>query len=389
MNKRRYYILIMSVVFTLLFTTIALGYVINVPTKTAPSGYHAINKYVVVDTNNSLVLINADAEMTYIYGGYQPNGTYCEIWQAVDDNNDGTNDRWIAQGIQTGFFMISTKTIIDANYAFKDFIPYPSIDDINNNKFTGLKILQPYKGSTVHWDSANVTVKVRIASPNINWVSGTNASRIWDWVMNEFISSSVLKIDGIEMNIPPVIYNMKVEQTGNNILPYKNSTYSFEATFPVTNLVKGTNMNITVGGNCLTNIDIPRASTWLSDSISFSNTVVDLNNDGIEDNTGLPTNNVDTSDKTQPKRPQYTTGFVGDIQYGFDSLVYYISYPFVMIGNILNQIINWFAQSTSWIANVTTFFGAIFSFLPRIVVEYLVAIFSVTVLFLVIKIARG
>lgn len=132
------------------------------------------------------------------------------------------------------------------------------------------------------------------------------------------------------------------------------------------------------------------------DSIVYTRVtgVVDANNDGIDDRTGksIKTANPDgnwANADGSPNRTDFENTVYGGIEYGIANLKWTLSRPFAYIAEALSTISSWLDESASWIASVTSFFGAIFGFLPAPFVGGLVAIFSTIVLFTIIRIIRG
>jgi len=120
--------------------------------------------------------------------------------------------------------------------------------------------------------------------------------------------------------------------------------------------------------------------------------IVDENADGIDDRTNKP--NVETaeplpSESEMPVRGSYEDTIFGTLAFTLDTILYFIKAPFVFIGDCLNSILEWLAESTTFIAQVTLFLGAIFGFLPPQFLAGLTAIFSVIVVFTILKVMRG
>ena len=117
--------------------------------------------------------------------------------------------------------------------------------------------------------------------------------------------------------------------------------------------------------------------------------VVDANNDGIDDRTGVAIDISNPPTGIAPVRTNYEDGVFGSISYGIDTLGYYITAPFVFIGNVITDILEWLAGATVWISQISAFLSAIFGFLPPEILAGMIAIFSVTVVFTILRIIRG
>lgn len=121
---------------------------------------------------------------------------------------------------------------------------------------------------------------------------------------------------------------------------------------------------------------------------------VDSDSDGLDDITGEPPYNppgggLELDGGTKPNKADYTDDIFGNIKYGFDMVLYYITAPFVWIGESLADTLEWLSKSMGWITQVSAFFSAFFGFLPTEVTEAMGVIVTVIVIFSVLKVIRG
>lgn len=116
--------------------------------------------------------------------------------------------------------------------------------------------------------------------------------------------------------------------------------------------------------------------------------VVDNNNDGVDDNTGLHigskydnNGNHTVTGQTvddEPNRSDYDDGILGLVEYIGDLIVYWIKAPFISIANGFTILINSANSCFEWFGNFGDFFNNFFSFLPSPIQTCAIAIISAT-----------
>lgn len=90
-----------------------------------------------------------------------------------------------------------------------------------------------------------------------------------------------------------------------------------------------------------------------------------------------------------PVRSSYPDGFIGDIQFGFDTLFAYIKMPFQFIASLLNSMTSFMGNLLNQISGVIGFVTELFSFLPKEITQALSFLIMFSVLFFIIKMVRG
>jgi hypothetical protein len=127
--------------------------------------------------------------------------------------------------------------------------------------------------------------------------------------------------------------------------------------------------------------------------------LIDANGDGVDDNTGATTNqgyDPYTGTNSQPSnvigrapnRSDYSDDIAGTCQYIADTFVYYVTFPFLLIGSVFTSIFSTISNSFVWVADFTGFLGSLFSFLPQPILGLLELGVGVMVVGLVYKVIR-
>lgn len=137
--------------------------------------------------------------------------------------------------------------------------------------------------------------------------------------------------------------------------------------------------------------DIKDARTWTKFIIYMG--TVDADGDGFDDRTGLPVNKPkpdDTITDGKPNKEDYPDDIFGTIAYYFDTFIWYIKQPFVFIGDLIGNILDWISTTIdSWIDSFTSIFTRLFSFLPAEVILMLALGFATLMIITIIRAIRG
>lgn len=143
--------------------------------------------------------------------------------------------------------------------------------------------------------------------------------------------------------------------------------------------------------------------------IDFYQGFVDADGDGKDDRDGMTDtearwkDTVENTDKSsgtgtnewgdilgdKPDKADYTNDILGNVEYGFDTLMFYIKIPFKMIGLMLSKLVG--AISDSW-QMMTSYGGAIanvFNWLPADIRNCILIAFICATLALVYRLFRG
>jgi hypothetical protein len=119
---------------------------------------------------------------------------------------------------------------------------------------------------------------------------------------------------------------------------------------------------------------------------------IDSNSDGIDDQTGETSNpDSELGDYVDgaPQRTDYGEDIIGNVQYGFAKLMYYIEFPFKMLNETIFNVINKFNESFVWLNSFNTFIKGIFSYLPVEVVSVIIIAFICSTIALIYRVFRG
>jgi hypothetical protein len=90
-----------------------------------------------------------------------------------------------------------------------------------------------------------------------------------------------------------------------------------------------------------------------------------------------------------PNSDDYADDILGRVRYGFDTLFYWITFPFILLGQFIRELVTGLDEILINISSVTSFVSNLFSFLPSEVVKAFVSLILLTAVFFVIKIVRG
>jgi hypothetical protein len=122
---------------------------------------------------------------------------------------------------------------------------------------------------------------------------------------------------------------------------------------------------------------------------------IDVDNDGLDDRTKRPDSNTenpwdydDYNPNQAPQRNEYGDDIIGTVQYGFDTLFYWLLSPFRLIGDGLNAIIEVVGSTFNWATNFSTLMANLFSFLPSEVTGMLTLAFVSMIIVTVIKVVH-
>jgi hypothetical protein len=95
---------------------------------------------------------------------------------------------------------------------------------------------------------------------------------------------------------------------------------------------------------------------------------IDANGDGVDDRTGEITSNPNVTNNTgvlnPPKRQDYSSGILGDISFGLDTVLFYVTAPFVWLGNVIKSLMDIINNGFTWVSDFNKFLASLFSFLP-------------------------
>ena len=123
---------------------------------------------------------------------------------------------------------------------------------------------------------------------------------------------------------------------------------------------------------------------------------VDVNNDGLDDriqredaNIEQPWDSSTYNPGGQPSSSEYGDDLLGRVQYGFDTLFYWLTSPFRLVADGFDAIITTMEESFGWATDFSIMITGLFSFLPGPVVSLLGLAFVTIIVVAVIKVVRG
>lgn len=90
-----------------------------------------------------------------------------------------------------------------------------------------------------------------------------------------------------------------------------------------------------------------------------------------------------------PLRENYPEGIVGDVQFGFDTVLYYITFPFKLIGDALYSLGSLIGSAVTSVNNIITPIGTFLDFIP-VEVQMMIKLSLISVVLIsILKLIRG
>lgn len=90
-----------------------------------------------------------------------------------------------------------------------------------------------------------------------------------------------------------------------------------------------------------------------------------------------------------PIRSNYEEGVFGSLSYAMDTLIYWISYPFVAIARLFEMLINLITDSFGWVEGFTNLLKVLFGWLPEPLQGLLIIAVTAYVISFIIRVFRG
>ena len=116
----------------------------------------------------------------------------------------------------------------------------------------------------------------------------------------------------------------------------------------------------------------------------------DLNGQDDDTNEGVPTDiNVDDWIENPVNEADYPDDIMGKIRYGFDKLFEIITMPFRFIADSLDSVLDWLAESSTWLKSINTFLSGVMGFVPDEIMSAIIMLITVSVIFAIVKVVRG
>ena len=91
----------------------------------------------------------------------------------------------------------------------------------------------------------------------------------------------------------------------------------------------------------------------------------------------------------QPDRSAYDDGVLGSIEYGFDTLGYWITYPFKLVADGIKSLVSMISSGFDWVTDLSGIIGGWFSFLPVEVRTLLLGSFVCVIIAFIIRTFKG
>lgn len=90
-----------------------------------------------------------------------------------------------------------------------------------------------------------------------------------------------------------------------------------------------------------------------------------------------------------PKREDYSDDIWGAVSWGFDSIIYYITFPFKLIGDGIAYVIDLFGTAFGWVGQISSLIASWFSFIPVPLMALIYGTITCTFIAFIIKLFRG
>lgn len=232
----------------------------------------------------------------------------------------------------------------------------------------------------------------------------------WTDVSRLIIDYSLLVPYGTDMNTSEIEYSLDgtnfksiLDENGNQ-LPYQDINGNYISNIISNTLVWKPN-NSTITGTL--SVSVPLVSgtnniklyiktlegTFEASPVKViykvSGTYKDVNNDGIDDDTGkaIPKPPADTDETFdgKPDRANFPTGIFGDIAYYFAMLGYYVTMPLRLIKGGFETFINLIETSFSWVQNFSEFAKTFLGIFPPEVSALISMSLTVSVILVILK----
>ena len=221
--------------------------------------------------------------------------------------------------------------------------------------------------------------------------SGTYKIEIWDPMrMEKFKEAS------FTLNVPQTSTNfayIQGIQDGGNYFGYRDL---------IVQIGGYDNVKFTMNGQVISSVLNPGTHVYRYDRLPYKlgTNVITLENGSTVLQTYTITITREQPDNGQgggipdygslaPDRSDYPDGIFGSLEYGFDTLVYYIKYPFVKVGESIAKLITIIQDQFSWVANFSRFIGSLFSFLPEEIRTLMTVVLMSTLIIALVKVVRG
>lgn len=278
----------------------------------------------------------------------------------------------------------------------------PLMDVISYN-FTGIQILAPLLYDTVVADRIKVVVNANIPFQSGKYVFGPPEGSLDEDIAElkkTFKDNLKVYVNGSSVTLEQV----KIQDFKTAYIQVPAQKYTLQATFFI-DVPRG-EVDLKVSTKVLTGREIDwifftnNLYTSYQVTTHFTNGFTDTNNDGKDDtfgNTPDPYGDgtagggsgIGGNDGQPPDRLDYEDGIFGSISFGLDNLLYWVKYPFKLLGDSLGELVSYLEESYSWVNGFSTFVNRIFGFLPSEVVGLIIAGFVSSIVVGVIRLFRG
>lgn len=254
--------------------------------------------------------------------------------------------------------------------------PYTAIEQF---QFDGMKLLQPQSNQEIKTSLTQYKLNASIPA-NISFPPNSQGmAELRDKLADHIRNSIRAEVDGIHTEINNLYITMpKTPIQGR---------YYFTITFSIKHT---TGQHTTkVGADFITGLGWTSSSNtyaWYSDEVTFTyKEPIDINGDGIEDNSG----DILPSDTTVPQRANYPDGIIGDTQYFFDLMGYYISAPFRALAQLFTSLTNLLGNVLNSSQNAISIVTKFFSWLPSEIQAFVTLSFIASLTFTLWRVIRG
>lgn len=205
-------------------------------------------------------------------------------------------------------------------------------------------------------------------------------------VLSDNMTMLQVSIDGINYNPIFLDTNGNVNKSiiYSDTLRFKADTKTIEGTLNLKyDLVVGTN-KLKLYFKDVT------GKVWTSTDVVITRTSLPSGGTGGSGTSGGSTGDIrNPFHDNAPVRTDYPDGIVGDVEYGFATLFYWILFPIRLIGELVYTIIDTVTKVIGLSDGITTALSTLFSSFPSWIVTPLQFIFTAMILIAIISFVRG
>lgn len=355
-------------------------FAILIPFKAHATTYPAMSAYpitsgkhyiILQDTNGSAMKFEWDTTNPIKFMLWQNTSTG-NWWYGWTNGNGGSINY---TGYQVGTTSVGGSGSYTANYA-NGF----GVNSVAGSYWNGVKTDSYIYDQT----ATKVTYAPNLGADTITYI-GNNSILTNNTIQCRFTAN-------IGFDIANDITSMQYSFNGSDFYPIFKSDGSC-ATNVVSSTLAFTSSKKMFSGDIVLNIPVTSGivnnlSLYIKDpngTVVTTNYTISLVNPPSNGGSGSATNSMTTA----PDRSNYSDGLLGDIQYGFALLVYYIKLPFISFSSFVQNLGSNIADLVSQFGGFTTYISTIFSSFPTWITTPITTLLSIMIAVTIIKFIRG